>query len=102
MENSCKFRGGLRSGNLNATWPFASMEISKEHIEIKSILGNHKFRPDDISAILKHHGIFSQGLKIIHHTGELIFWTFQRKTVLQCLSDFGYAGKFKKTVKNKR
>jgi len=74
------------------------MEITKEHIEIKSIIESHKFRPTDIVGILKHRGLFSSGLKIIHRSGELIFWTFQRKTILQCLSDFEWAGKFKKVV----
>jgi hypothetical protein len=47
-----KFTGGARIGMANATWPFASLKVSKDRLDLNAtIVGNLVFRPADIISI---------------------------------------------------
>jgi hypothetical protein len=76
-----KETGGARIGAANATWPFATLKVTKDKLELNaSIIGNLVFRPNDILSIVPQDGILSKGLKIIHkvptYKDNVIFWTF--------------------------
>jgi hypothetical protein len=77
-----KFTGGARIGMANATWPFASLEITKDRLDLNAtIIGNLVFRPEDIISIEPYSGIMSSGLKINHrvpkYKDRIVFWTFK-------------------------
>jgi hypothetical protein len=77
-----KFTGGARIGMANATWPFASLKVSKDRLDLNAtIVGNLVFRPADIISIEPYSGGISSGLKINHrvpkYKDKVIFWTFK-------------------------
>jgi len=74
--------GGARIGWSNATWPFATLKVNRNKLEINAtILGNLVFSPQDIISIepCGMIPIFSQGIKINHrvkkYNSKVIFWT---------------------------
>ena len=76
------FTGGARIGMANATWPFASLKVSKDRLDLNTgIVGNLTFKPNDIISIEPYSGFLSSGLKINHkvskYKGKVIFWTFK-------------------------
>ena len=47
-----KKTGGARIGMMNATWPFATLKVNKNRLELNAtILGNLVFTPQDIISI---------------------------------------------------
>lgn len=77
-----KFTGGARIGMANATWPFASLKVTKDRLDLNAtIVGNLVFRPADIISIEPYSGGMSSGLKINHrvpkYKDKVIFWTFK-------------------------
>ncbi len=77
-----KLRGGARIGVLNVTWPFASLKVTKEKLELNvAIIGNLVFKSSDIVSIEPYSGFISRGLKINHNVpdykDQVIFWTFE-------------------------
>jgi hypothetical protein len=76
-----KETGGARIGLANATWPFATLEVTKDKLKLNaSIIGNLIFRPNDIISIVPQDGLLNKGLRIIHrvptYKENVIFWTF--------------------------
>ena len=76
--------GGARIGMANATWPFASLKVTKERLDLNAtIVGNLVFRPEDIISIEPYYmiPILGQGIKINHripkYKEKVIFWTFK-------------------------
>ena len=76
--------GGARIGMANATWPFASLKVTKERLDLNAtIVGNLVFRPEDIVSIEPYYmiPILGQGIKINHripkYKEKVIFWTFK-------------------------
>jgi hypothetical protein len=74
--------GGARIGMANATWPFASLKVSKDRLDLNTgIVGNLTFKPSDIISIEPYSGFLSSGLKINHkvskYKDKVIFWTFK-------------------------
>ena len=76
--------GGARIGMANATWPFASLKVNKDRLDLNAtIVGNLIFRPDDIISIEPYYmiPIIGQGIKINHripkYKDKVIFWTFK-------------------------
>jgi len=74
--------GGARIGMANATWPFASLKVTKDRLELNAtIIGNLVFRPSDIISIEPYSSFMSSGLKINHNVSKykekVIFWTFK-------------------------
>jgi hypothetical protein len=91
-----KYIGGARIGIVHATWPFASLTITKEKIELNAtILGKFTFLSDDIISIEPYSEFFSRGLKIIHkvpkYNKKIIFWTFQNPgTIIDEIENIGF------------
>jgi len=84
-----KETGGARIGNANATWPFATLIVNKNELELKAgIIGNLVFKPSDVTSIERYVQIplIGQGLKINHsvsgYNPKVIFWTMGNITEL--------------------
>jgi hypothetical protein len=76
-----KETGGARIGMANATWPFATLTVNKDTLQLNAtILGKLLFRPGDIVSIVPYSSFISSGLKINHRVAgykdQVIFWTF--------------------------
>lgn len=79
-----KVTGGARIGAANATWPFASLTVTKDKLQLNAtIIGNLIFKPDDIVSIELYR---INGIKINHKVPEykdrVVFWTFSNSTNL--------------------
>ena len=78
--------GGLRMGRsrlsaLNASWPFASLQVQESELAL-SCFGKHwSFPKASVLRLSKHRGVFSTGLRIEHDLegceAFLVFWTFR-------------------------
>ncbi len=90
--------GGARIGMANATWPFASLKVTNDRLDLNAtIVGNLVFKPEDIISIEPYYMIpiigqgikeeslgswrVSIGIKINHrlpkYKEKVIFWTFK-------------------------
>ncbi|MBO0322923.1 hypothetical protein J0X14_11505 [Muricauda sp. CAU 1633] len=79
-----QFTGGARIGSANATFPFATLKVNKNRLELNaSIVGNLIFQPADVVSIEPYTmiPILGQGIKINHNVStykeRVIFWTFK-------------------------
>lgn len=62
-----KETGGARIGKANATWPFATLTVNREKLQLNAtILGHLVFKPTDIISIVPYSGFMSSGIKINH------------------------------------
>jgi hypothetical protein len=82
-----KETGGARIGIANATWPFATLRVTKDKLELNaSVIGNLVFAPNDIVSIVPQDGSFGKGLRIIHkvptYKDNVFFWTFKNPNEL--------------------
>lgn len=84
-----KETGGARIGMANATWPFATLTVNKEMLQLNAaIIGNLVFKPGDIVSIEPYTTIlsFGKGIKINHRVGnynqKVIFWTMSNPAAL--------------------
>src|SRR5688572_7702958 len=82
--NELQVTGGARIGMANATFPFATLNVNKECLELNaSVIGNLTFQPSDILSIETYTMIpfLGQGIKINHtvptYNERVIFWTFK-------------------------
>ena len=65
--NLVKETGGARIGVANVTWPFATITVTKEQLELNAtILGKLVFKSSDIISIDSCSGFMSKGIKINH------------------------------------
>ena len=76
--------GGAKIGMANATFPFATLKVNKDRLELNaSIVGNLIFQASDIISIEPFTTIplIGQGVKINHkvdnYKERVIFWTFK-------------------------
>lgn len=103
MKNK-KYTGGARIGNSNATWPFATLTVSKDRLDLNAtILGNYSFTRDDIISLEPHSGILSDGVRIIHkvpnYKEKVIFWTLgSAKTIINEIKNIGFLDYYSSTV----
>lgn len=79
--NKIKETGGARIGISNVTWPFSTLIIDENHLNLNAaILGNFMFKASDIISIEPHSGFLNNGIRINHKVGKynkkIIFWTF--------------------------
>jgi hypothetical protein len=76
-----KMTGGARIGLINETWPCATMTVTKDLLNLKTLLGTYSFSRDDITSIEPYAGLISRGLKINHNVAnyneKVIFWTLK-------------------------
>jgi hypothetical protein len=90
--------GGARIGSTNITFPFATLKVNKDQLELNaSIVGNLVFQTSDIVSIEPYtmFPILGQGIKINHtvdtYKGKVIFWTFNNpKSVVQKIRATGF------------
>jgi len=82
--NELQITGGARIGRANATFPFATLKVNKDRLDLNaSILGNLTFQSSDIISIEPYTmiPILGQGVKINHNVptykDRVIFWTFK-------------------------
>lgn len=87
--NELKATGGARIGMANATWPFATLTVNKDKLELNAtILGNFVFRPTDIISIEAYTTmpVVGKGIRIHHrvnnYNSKIIFWTFGSPSAL--------------------
>jgi hypothetical protein len=66
-------RGGARVGWLKATWPFATLMVQRNKIELNvALIGKYSFSQDQVISIEKYTILrkLSWGIKIIHTRSE--------------------------------
>ncbi len=98
--------GGARIGMVNATWPFATLIVTKDKLELNaSILGNFVFQPEDIISIDTYMMIplLGQGIKINHrianYNSKVIFWTIKDpSSVVNQIKQTGFLDNIDETI----
>ena len=73
--NELQLTGGARIGMANATFPFATLKVNKDKLELNaSIVGNLTFQASDIISIEPYTmiPILGQGIKINHKTSSAL------------------------------
>lgn len=98
--------GGARIGMANATWPFATLKVNKEKLELNaSIIGSLVFKPKDIFSIeiYKMIPLLGQGIKINHriskYNQKVIFWTLRDpSTVIDQIRQTGFFDDIENTI----
>jgi hypothetical protein len=66
-----KETGGARIGMAHATWPFATLTVNKDRLEVNAgIIGDLVFGPSDIISIELYSELISQGIKINHRVSN--------------------------------
>lgn len=96
--NELQLTGGARIGMANATFPFATLKVNKDRLELNaSIVGNLIFQPADIISIEPYVmiPIIGQGIKINHKVANykerVIFWTFKDpNSVVRQIKETGF------------
>jgi hypothetical protein len=95
-----KKTGGARIGMMNATWPFATLKVNKNNLELNAtILGKLVFTPQDIISI-EPYGlipVLGQGIKINHrvksYNSKVIFWTMGNpRDLIKKIEGIGFLG----------
>ncbi len=81
--------GGARIGLANATYPFASLKVDQDKLELKvTAIGNFIFTSADILSIEAYQifPILGKGIKINHRVQnyhqKIIFWTLKDPTLV--------------------
>ena len=95
--------GGLRWGQsfwnaANATWPFATLQIGRDGIELRMILWpfSQRFtlKRHEVECLKTRRGLFSFGVQVEHRKREyppfILFWSFSPKTLLSSAQGAGY------------
>ncbi|MGW8123759.1 hypothetical protein ACV07N_13970 [Roseivirga echinicomitans] len=82
--NGITLTGGAKIGIMNYTYPFATMVVSKDKIQLTTATGvNLVFRPQDIVSIKTHKElpVVGQGIRIKHqisgYSKMIIFWLME-------------------------
>lgn len=99
--NELQLTGGARIGMANVTFPFATLKVNKDRLELNaSIVGNLTFQPTDIISIEPYTmiPILGQGIKINHKVSNykerVIFWTFKDpNSVVRQIEETGFLSK---------
>ena len=86
--------GGLRVDGFNVSWPFARLKATEDKITLVVFSKTYEIEKENISALRRHRGFLSVGLKIEHTKGgmpkHLVFWTFAFKKLKKALGELGY------------
>jgi hypothetical protein len=96
-------RGGLRWGRSfwggsNATWPFATLHLTPERVEVRVnawlLRDTFVFTRADVKSFCKRRGLFSVGVQIDHQRPNyppvIVFWTFHCRRLLAAAQEAGY------------
>ena len=86
--NELQLTGGARIGMANATFPFATLKVNKDKLELNaSIVGNLTFQASDIISIEPYTmiPILGQGIKINHKTSSALYKKLNAKMqIIRC------------------
>jgi hypothetical protein len=96
--------GGLRWGlsfgrALNATWPWATIHVSADHLRLsvsvwKLWKRSFDFERVEVRQICRKRGLFCVGVVVEHGKREyppfVLFWTFRYKILCRALQRLGY------------
>ena len=90
-----KETGGARIGMANASWPFATLTVNKEKLELNAtILGKLVFKPSDIVSIEPDSSFFRSGLKINHNVptykNNVVFVTGNASNLIKRIDQIGF------------
>jgi len=91
-----KATGGATIGRANATWPFATLTVTRDKLQLNaSIIGKLIFRSDDIISLEPYSFFMSSGLKINHkvpkYKNHVVFWSFSSPTnLIQKIEQTGF------------
>ncbi|MFZ6770384.1 hypothetical protein ACO0LM_25290 [Undibacterium sp. Di26W] len=89
------FTGGASVGWINASWPFAKLNISRQKI-VLTTFGKYEFSPDQVVSFEPYGMIpvFMSGIRINHnrldYPGAIIFWYLGRRD--KVLGSFAQCG----------
>jgi len=71
-------RGGARVSGVSATWPFASLLVSRDQIELRvQVLVPIRIARAEVTGLCRVRGLFSRGVKFRTESGrldEVSFW----------------------------
>lgn len=95
-----KLTGGARVGMFNASFPFATLKVNQDRLELKvSMIGKLIFQVSDIISIEPYTIIplIGQGIKINHtvadYKQQVIFWTFKNpRALIRQIEATGFIG----------
>jgi hypothetical protein len=101
MQNdSFKFRGGAWIGSWQITWPFITLEITKEHLTLKNELfgTSYNFTHEGIERIeiKRYFPIVACGIRIWprdkskHDTYYFWYWSFHFDRFIDTLKKFSW------------
>ena len=85
--------GGARISSFNATWPFATIEVTDSELRLRGFWKCWTFPKNQITRLSEHRS-FSTGLRIQHgiesYTPFIVFWTFGYGELKRALEKRGY------------
>lgn len=93
-----KLTGGARIGMANATFPFATLSVNHNRLDLNaSLLGNLSFSPNDVVSIEPYTflPLIGQGIKIKHKVSSyhqnVIFWSFKNPNwIVEQINETGF------------
>jgi hypothetical protein len=90
-----KETGGAKIGMAQATWPFATLRVTHDKLELNaSIIGNLYFRPADVISIEPCGLVFKNGIKITHqvktYSSKVIFKTSNAVDLIRQIEQTGF------------
>jgi hypothetical protein len=92
--------GGFRIGRnallaLNATWPFGTLEIRRDHLVLRTFFRRYTFPRESILALSTFSGLFSRGIRIEHSVSNyprfIVFWSSHVSRLQRRLTDAGFS-----------
>lgn len=97
-EEVLTYRGGVRFGALNSTWPFGRLLVTREEASLKSPFRTYVLRRNEVSAISRFGRVplLAHGIRFHHGRADLpdpiVFWCIRpsREEVWRKLADLGY------------
>lgn len=95
-----KMRGGGMIGKSSSSWPFATLTVTKDRMELSvTLVGNYSFKKEDIISIEPYGFIpvIGQGIRIHHRVAEykekVIFWAYRNpRKVINEIKQTGFWG----------
>src|SRR6185436_8925558 len=86
--------GGARISVINATWPFATLQVTECELRLRCFGKRWTFPKAELIRLSEHRGFFSVGLRIQHrierYTQFIVFWSFAFPTLKRVLEQRGY------------